>query len=84
MPDTIQTVERKRECYRHLRSHLRSQRQRAERSDQRRRLEMPAQSGSGEVCQAEDVETAGQHEASNAVQRRGVPGYLGPVDAQVG
>lgn len=84
MPDTIETVESKWERHRHLRSNLCSKRQRAKRSDQRRRLEMPARHRGGEVRNTEDVEAAGQQEASDTVEAGGVPGYLWSVDAQVG
>jgi len=47
-------------------------------------LEVPSRVGSDEVCDTEEVERAGQGDTSDAVERRGVPGDLRPVDGQVG
>lgn len=44
---------------------------------------MPTERGSGEVGDAEDVHGAGEHDAGDAVEGGGDPGYLGPVDCEV-
>lgn len=46
-------------------------------------LEMPAQRGSSEVCNAEEVETAAENYAGDAVEAGGVPGDLWFVDGQM-
>ena len=45
---------------------------------------MPSQSGSCQICEAEEVETATEDDASDAIKDRAVPGNLRSVDGQMG
>jgi len=83
MPQPIKTVEDERERQSGLEGDLCNDRQRREASHQRRAVPVPAHQRRHQIAKAEDVETAGQHAARNAVQRRRVPGDLRAVDGEV-
>ena len=84
MPHPVQTVKGKRPRDQGLRHELDRQRQPAKRRCQRRALEVPAGEGRDQVGRAEDVQTAGEHRARDAVQDRGNPSDLALVDGEVG
>lgn len=84
MPQPIERVKRERKRQQVLGCDLGGDRPGRERRRHARALEVPAQRRRDQVGRAEDVETAAEHAARDAVERRGVPGDLGLVDAQVG
>ena len=45
---------------------------------------MPANGRGGEVGDAEEIHGPREHDACDAVEGRGDPGYLGAVDCEVG
>ena len=44
---------------------------------------MPAEGGSSEICEAEEVQGAAEGDAGDAIQGRGVPCDLGFVDGEM-
>jgi len=84
MPHTVEAVEEEGECEESLESRLDSHWPSSNCRDHRLRLHMPSSVGGNQVCDTEEVEGAGQGDASNTVERRRNPGDLGPVDGKVG
>ena len=83
MPNPIETMKSKRQRHPKLHRNLRRQRPRRKSRGKRRRAHLPAKERRGEVEREVDVERAGEHGASDAVQRRGIPGDLRFVDQEV-
>lgn len=84
MPDAIESMKGERQRNTKLEPRLPPPGQGAKRSRQRGGIEeMPAEEGGHEIGEPEDVETAREHGAGDAVQRAGVPGDLRAVDGQV-
>ena len=84
MPNAVERVEEHGERKEALQGNLGSRGPGRDRRDHRRRLEVPSRVRRDEVCEAEEVQRAGQRDARDAVQRRGDPGDLRLVDGQVG
>lgn len=83
MPHTVERVEEHGERKEALQCHLGSHGPRRDGRNHGRSLEVPSGVGRGKVREAEEVERAGQSDARDAVQRRGVPGDLGAVDGEM-
>lgn len=84
MPHSVEAVEREGRSSHKLEASLRREWQRAERSGQGGRVEVPAEHRGGEVGKAKEVERHGDSEAGDAVERGQDPGYLWLVDGEVG
>lgn len=84
MPDSIERVESEGERKQSLGRELESHRPGGESGGEGGALEVPAECGRGEVGQTEEVESTGQGDSGDSVERGEVPGYLGLVDSQVG
>lgn len=84
MSDPIETVERKRHSEEQFRRELQHQWPRRERRRHAHGFQVPAHVGRDQVGGAEDVETAAEHGAGDAVEDRQVPGDLWFVDGEVG
>ena len=83
MPEPIETVVSKRKRKRKLSQNLERSRPGRKRSRHAGALEVPSGERRDQVRGAEDVEQAAQGRASDAVQRRAVPGDLGLVDGEM-
>ena len=83
MPQSIETMKRKGQRIDCLQSELHYERQCSEARCNASGLEMPAEGGGGEVRDAEEIHGAGEHDAGDAVEGAGDPGYLRAVDRQV-
>lgn len=84
MPDAIEAVEEHGESKEALERNLRRRGPRRDCRDHARGLKVPSRVRRSEVRKAEEVERAAKGNASDAVQRRGVPGDLRAVDGQMG
>ena len=84
MPQTIQTVECKWPRHNHLGEDLRGHRPRSEASREHRGFQVQAERGREQVADAVEVESAGEGDAGDAIQRGGDPGDLPFVDGEMG
>ena len=84
MPHTVVRVEEHGERKEALKRQLRGSRPRGDCRNHGSRLEVPSGVRGDEVRKPEEVERAGQSNARNTVQGRGVPGDLGTVDGEMG
>lgn len=84
MPYSVERMEEHGERKEALERNLCSGRPRRNSRNHARSLKVPSRVRCSEVCDAEEVEGARKRDAGDSVQRRGVPGDLGPVDGEVG
>ncbi|OSS46828.1 hypothetical protein B5807_09059 [Epicoccum nigrum] len=84
VPHAVERVEEHGEREEALQRHFGSRGPRRDGRDHRGGLKVPSGVGCGEVCETEEVQRAGQRNASDAVERGRVPGDLRAVDGQVG
>ena len=84
MPYPIKAVEGERQANEIFHQEFYRHRQRPECRCKSTGFEMPAEKGGEEIRRAENVEAAREDGASNAVQGREVPSYLGFVNGEVG
>lgn len=82
--NTVQAVVGERKGKGALEKDLSHERKSTERSDHCGRLEMPSESGGGEVSGGPEIEGAREGAAGDTVQRTTDPGDLGLVDRKVG
>lgn len=84
MPHPIKAMKRKRHRQRKLRQNLRKYWPARKRRRHRRRIQMPAKERGDKIRGSEDVESARENGAREAVHDGVYPGYLGFVDLEVG
>lgn len=84
MPDTVQRVEEEGKGEEALKGKLSRCGPSRNSRNQRCRLEVPSSVRRKEVGESKQIQRAAESDASDSVQRRGVPGDLRPVDGQVG
>lgn len=84
MPESIEGVVEEGERERRLRGNLCENGPCSHSGDHGGSLEMPAQGRGSEVCEAEEVQRAAQHDAGDTVQRGTVPCDLRAVDGEMG
>lgn len=83
MANSVQSVEGEGKRYGRLQKDLGDERESSKCSGQRGRLEMPAQSGSSEVGNREEIQRTRQDETGVTVQSTENPGDLRTVDGEV-
>jgi hypothetical protein len=84
MPDTVEAVEEHGESKEALQRDLRRRGPRSNRRNHAGSLKVPSRVRRSEVGETEQVQRAGQSDACDAVQGRGVPGDLRAVDGEMG
>lgn len=84
MPQAVKAMEEEWEGEESLQSHLHGRGPSSNCRHHRLRLEVPSSVRSDQVGDTEEIEGAREDDASDSVERRGVPGDLRPVDGQVG
>lgn len=83
MPQSIQAVEEEGERKVGLETNRGKGGPSSDSRDHGLRLEVPSERGRGKVCEAEEVEGPGEHDAADTVQGAAIPGDLRAVDGQV-
>lgn len=83
MPDAVQRVEEEGECDGGLSGDLRNERPAGDGRDHGGSLKVPSEGGSGEVCEAEEVESTAQSDTGDTGEGREDPGDLGLVDGKM-